>query len=117
MSGLTVLNEYTQTYITNLGCIVLVAFCIIVAFACFAALVTIIRQKYSFKKYFWLVPLLLISCIGIYVSNSYVNYRDIYYYECLIDDSVSFNEFYEKYDVVKVEGKIYTITERDTNNE
>lgn len=33
-------------------------------------------------------------------------------YEVLIDESVSFNEFNEKYEVVKQNGKIYTIKEK-----
>lgn len=34
------------------------------------------------------------------------------YYQVIIDDSVSMVEFNEKYDIVKVEGKIYTIKEK-----
>ena len=30
-------------------------------------------------------------------------------YQVTIDDSVSLNSFYEKYNIVKQEGKIYTI--------
>lgn len=32
-----------------------------------------------------------------------------YEYQVTVDDSVSMNEFYEKYEVISVEGKIYTI--------
>ena len=34
------------------------------------------------------------------------------YYKVTIDDSVSMNEFNEKYEIVSKEGKIYTIRER-----
>lgn len=30
-------------------------------------------------------------------------------YKVLVDDSVSMNEFYDKYEILNVEGKIYTI--------
>lgn len=34
-------------------------------------------------------------------------------YEVIISDDVNFNEFYEKYEVVEQNGKIYTIKERE----
>ncbi len=34
-------------------------------------------------------------------------------YMVLIDDSVSMVEFYDKYEVLEIQGKIYTITERE----
>lgn len=36
-----------------------------------------------------------------------------YEYQVTIDDSVSMNEFYEKYEIVEVNGKIYTIREKE----
>lgn len=33
-------------------------------------------------------------------------------YKVTVEDSVSMNEFYEKYEVLSVDGKIYTIEER-----
>lgn len=34
-------------------------------------------------------------------------------YQVTIDDSVSINEFQNKYEIIEVEGKIYTIREKD----
>lgn len=34
-------------------------------------------------------------------------------YSVMIDDSVSMTEFYDKYEVLNIEGKIFTITERE----
>ena len=34
-------------------------------------------------------------------------------YQVTIDDSVSMNEFQSKYEIIKIEGKIYTIIERE----
>lgn len=36
-----------------------------------------------------------------------------YEYKVTIDDSVSMNEFYEKYEILDQEGKIYTVKERE----
>lgn len=34
-------------------------------------------------------------------------------YSVIIDDSVSITEFYDKYEVLDIQGKIFTITERE----
>ena len=34
-------------------------------------------------------------------------------YKVVIDDSVSMNEFIEKYEIIDQEGKIYTVREKD----
>lgn len=37
-----------------------------------------------------------------------------YEYQVTIDDSVSMNEFLEEYEIIKVDGKIYTIRDKET---
>ena len=39
------------------------------------------------------------------------------HYQVIIDDSVPMNEFFEKYEVIKQEGKIYTVKETPVNEE
>lgn len=34
------------------------------------------------------------------------------HYQVMVDDSVSMNEFQSKYEIIEVEGKIYTVKER-----
>ena len=50
------------------------------------------------------------------VAISYMSCRQAMYeapeYKVTISDSVSFNEIYEKYEIVEQEGEIYTIRER-----
>lgn len=38
---------------------------------------------------------------------------DHYEYKVIISDDISFKEFYDKYEIIKVEGKIYTVRERN----
>ena len=40
----------------------------------------------------------------------------VYTYEVIIDDTVSFNEMYEKYEVVEVNGEIYSIKIKEKIN-
>ena len=35
------------------------------------------------------------------------------HYQVIIDDSVSMNDFLEKYEIIDIEGKIFTVRERD----
>lgn len=37
-------------------------------------------------------------------------------YQVILNDDVSYNEFIEKYEVIKQEGRIYTIYEKDKEN-
>ena len=39
------------------------------------------------------------------------------HYKVTIDDSVSMNEFNEKYEIIDQEGKIYTVKERENKND
>lgn len=48
-----------------------------------------------------------------FVSMKSDNSSPCYHYDVIIDDSVSVNELYKDYEILKVEGKIYTITLRE----
>ena len=57
---------------------------------------------------------LVLSCIVGMVVATETSYPTAYetQYKVTIDDSVSLNEFNEKYEVISQEGKIYTVRER-----
>ena len=55
------------------------------------------------------ITFLFLSVMGVYQSFFK---EDTAYYQVIIDDSVSMVEFNEKYDIVNIEGKIYTIKEK-----
>lgn len=60
---------------------------------------------------------MIISFITFVISLILLNFMDFptgkYEYQVTIDDSVSMNEFQEKYEIIDVEGKIYTIREKE----
>ena len=35
-----------------------------------------------------------------------------HYIKCTIDDSISFNEIYEEYEIIKQEGRVYTLKDK-----
>ena len=57
----------------------------------------------------------LVGCIAIATMACTSNKNDINHieYKVTIDDSVSMNEFLEKYEILDQEGKIYTVKERE----
>lgn len=57
--------------------------------------------------------ILIVGSIYIYQTNNPV---EVTTYQVILDDSISYNEFVEKYEVIKQEGRIYTIYEKDKEN-
>lgn len=73
----------------------------------------IFRAILSFSTYsFVLLFFVFVILAAIYSSNIKEIKTGEYKYEVLIDDSVSLNSFYEKYEIIDTSGKIYTIKER-----
>lgn len=86
---------------------------------CFAALMGVVPAIQGECEW-WIIPIcLLIGVIGGIVmggvtgeaASTPIAYET--HYKVTIDDSVSMNEFLEKYEIVSQEGKIYTIKEKN----
>ena len=58
------------------------------------------------------IMLFLVSCVAVVVTSKEIP-TGKYQYQVTISDNVSMVEFNEKYDVISVEGKIYTIVEKE----
>ena len=50
---------------------------------------------------------LAIVCVCLIPENKYETH-----YQVTVDNSVSMNKFQDKYEIIEVEGKIYTVRER-----
>jgi hypothetical protein len=59
-----------------------------------------------------IVSAILVIVAAIILYNAFKYPTDEYQYECLIDESVSVTEFYERYDVIERRGEIYKIREK-----
>ena len=57
----------------------------------------------------------LLGCVGCMICAGIPNKNDIHHieYKVTIDDSVSMNEFLDKYEILDQKGKIYTVKERE----
>lgn len=110
MNGVTILNSYE--YLTN-GANVVGSITLFIGFlaASIVIFITLLdhRSRGFGMEYFILIALVVLTIIvGCFIQKE--KYETLY--QVTVDDSVSMNEFQNKYEIIKVEGKIYTVKER-----
>lgn len=59
---------------------------------------------------------LCFTCLTAHLFSTAVELPDIVQHKVLIDESVNLLDFYEKYDIIEQEGKIFTIQEKGVIN-
>ena len=109
MDGVIILDSYE--YLTNFGSIfILSILCVWSLAASVVSLFTLLKYKCNS----WMEFTFLIVCVastiicGCLIPEKKLETR----YQVTVDDSVSINEFQNKYEIIEVEGKIYTVRER-----
>lgn len=58
-----------------------------------------------------------IVCFSMAAYSYEASHKEYTYHQVTISDEVTFNEVYEKYEVIKQEGEIFTIREKEIENE
>ena len=109
MDGVIILNSYES--LTNFGSILLMS--ILCAWFLAAAVVALFALlKYGCDS--WKEFAILIICVVLAIVCGCLIPEDKYetHYQVTVDNSVSMNEFQNKYEIIEVEGKIYTVRER-----
>ena len=109
MDGVIILNSYES--LTNFGSILLMS--ILCAWFLAAAIVALFALlKYGCDS--WKEFAILIICVVLFIVCCCLIPEDKYEtrYQVAVDNSVSMNEFQDKYEIIEVEGKIYTVKER-----
>lgn len=57
-----------------------------------------------------------LTCVVALIAYDIVKYpTDKYEYECVIDESVSMTEFFDRYEIIEQRGEIYVIREKDND--
>ena len=82
-----------------------------------AAIVTLAATLWSDNVFFGLVAgiFAFLLCATIFGVGGVGEYETgEYIYKVTIDDSVSMNEFLDKYEIIDQEGKIYTVKEKES---
>lgn len=108
MNGVTILNSYES--LTNFGSIfIMIALCVWFFTVVVLVLLSLLKDGYDS----WKGPIFLVICVvltivcGCLIPERKYETR----YQVTVDDSVSMNEFQSKYEIIEVEGKIYTVRE------
>ena len=109
MNGVIILNSYES--LTNSGSILLISILCAWFFAV-AILALFALLKYGCNS--WKEPTFLVICVVLTIVCGCLIPEDKYetHYQVTIDDSVGMNKFQDKYEIIEVEGKIYTVKER-----
>ena len=118
IEGVIVLNQITEykevsgiVYTLTIGVVVVGVFAIMVG-------LFDMSESYSFScgliKLIVGIVFFILGIIGlICIRKTTEQPTGKYQYQVAIDDTVVMSEFYDKYEVIEVEGKIYTIREKD----
>ena len=109
MNGVIILNSYES--LTNFDSILLIS--ILCAWFLAAAIVALFALlKYGCDS--WKEFAILVVCVVLFIVCGCLIPEDKYetHYQVTVDNSVSMNEFQNKYEIIEVEGKIYTVRER-----
>lgn len=114
------LNTYTQAAATFDEVTVGIVFGVLMTILLIIEIVACIHEE-SFGGLEVVVMFLTITLGALCFLGAYWSYEDtqkIYtYHQVTISDEVNFNEVYEKYEVIKQEGEIFTIREKEFKNE
>lgn len=82
-------------------------------FAIFLIVVSIICMIDGTGGEIFVIAAIFVGMLGLFIFAHAKPAKTITTYSVMIDNSVSMTEFYDRYDVLKVQGKIFTITERE----
>ena len=108
MNGITILNSYE--YLTNFGSVfTMSALCVWFFTVVVLVLLSLLKYGCNSQK----EPAFLVICVVLFIVCVCLIPEDKYEtrYQVTVDDSVSINEFQNKYEIIEVEGKIYTVRE------
>ena len=111
MDGITILNttivdEYARWVLPTVLALGLI---------CIVALVLMLNSNDKGVIIFGTISLLAMIAMPIIIGTSKSHWRtnERNQYECIIDDSVSINEVYEKYNVIERRGDIWVLEDKE----
>ena len=105
LSSETIYNTILPEYFLGigLGAVILFAFAMVLCFANERISLGFICIALAFGS-------AIVGSLGGIYSKTNINHIE---YKVIIDDSVSMNEFLDKYEILDQEGKIYTVKEKE----
>ena len=112
MDGVTILNQTKEFYGMVNWYWILFPLCI--ATICFVAAIILAEDYMNVAEVFILGVIVALISTVIVTILSFLPSNEVKQinYEVIIDDSVSFNDFTDKYEIIDKHGEIYIVTER-----
>ena len=114
IDGITVLNSFEVVSKTAFGWN---AFCICAIIGAVIATIVSFIDTYSISEYFFKLAIAVVVIGGVFgLLGGCVRSKPVEYesqWEVTIDETVSMNEFYSRYEVVEQRGEIYVIREKE----
>lgn len=109
MEGITILNEFVVDN-APVGWFAIIAGAILCSISLWAMFVMFGEGNGGAATAFIILVLICVGLVtfGIYIANTPPETQ----YQVLIDESVSMSDFFERYEIIEQEGKIYTIKEK-----
>lgn len=109
MEGVTILSTATVTLGISGGAAILIALGVsVLTFV----LISILMVTEPIEFLYAAIVAILITAGGLIPLWFSIGLTEVTEYKVIIDDSVKYNEFIEKYEVIDQEGDIYTVRER-----
>jgi general stress protein CsbA len=114
MNGVEILNEYavytTQTWVMVVSVIAVIG----------GIILLVMPANYEKDIFMWIHLIGMLICFATTLTLTCLDestdcFKEYSHteYKVTIDDSVSMNEFLDKYEILDQEGKIYTVKERE----
>ena len=113
MPGVEILNEVVVSNHPVAGVVVLVCGILILLISLVALMLA--AKEGSSPGIICFIATCALGGLFIGFGVDELNQQPETHYQVTIDDSVPMNEFYKKYEIIEVEGKIYTIKEKTPN--
>jgi hypothetical protein len=110
LDGIHVLNKVAETENPEWGIWASIAIFIIIVII--AYIVVEKTDDNGLCPIILLIGLAISFMVFLFISENYKTPTGKYTYQVTMDKSVDFSEFNSKYEIIKTEGKIYTITEK-----
>lgn len=111
IDGITILDT-TSVWICNSAVLDILA--ILAAICSVLMLMSLINSDEAAIVIFFTITFIILSCSAGIVYK--IQGERVSEYKVTISDTVSFKDLYEKYEIVKQEGEIYTIREKPAKN-
>ena len=118
MNGITILYQEPIYKIICVNENILNLLALLFIFMIFGALISSLCMSFKGTIIFSVLALITILSIAVLDSRSTSTEElDHYEYKVAIDDSVPMKEFLSKYEIINQEGEIFTIVERENEDE